>query len=67
MSPLRSAIPEVRHEALAAVDREDNSIVGVARYVMWPERAGAADVAIEVADDLHKRGVGVPCTVQRGN
>src|SRR5207302_8633219 len=49
----------VRHEALAAVHRGDGSIVGVARYVSWPQRAGAADVAIEVADDLHRNGIGL--------
>ena len=52
-------VDHLRHEALAVIDREDSSIVGVARYVTWPERAGAADVAIEVADDLHRNGIGV--------
>jgi acetyltransferase len=52
-------VDHVRHEALAVIDRKDGSIVGVARYVMWPERAGAADVAIEVADDLQRNGIGV--------
>lgn len=52
-------IDHVRHEALAAVDRNDGSIVGVARYVKWPRRAGTADTAIEVADDLHRNGIGL--------
>jgi RimJ/RimL family protein N-acetyltransferase len=52
-------IDHVRHEALAAIDTRDGSIVGVARYVMWPGRAGAADVAIEVADDFQRNGVGL--------
>ena len=52
-------VDHVGHEALAVIDREDSSIVGVARYVTWPERAGAADVAIEVADDLQGNGVGL--------
>jgi RimJ/RimL family protein N-acetyltransferase len=52
-------VDHVRHEALVAIDHEDGSIVGVARYAMWPERAGAADVAIEVADDLQRNGIGL--------
>jgi RimJ/RimL family protein N-acetyltransferase len=52
-------VDHVRHEALTAVDRADGSIVGVARYATWPERAGAADFAIEVADDLHRNGIGL--------
>lgn len=52
-------VDHVHHEALTAIDHEDGSIVGVARYVTWPQRAGAADVAIEVADDLQRNGIGV--------
>jgi len=52
-------VDHVRHEALAAINPGDGSIVGVARYARWPERAGAADVAIEVADDLHRNGIGL--------
>lgn len=52
-------VDHVRHEALTAIDHRDGSIVGVARYVTWPERAGAADVAIEVADDFQRNGVGL--------
>ena len=52
-------VDHVRHEALAAVDRSDGSTVGVARYVRWRDRAGAADVAIEVADDLQRQGIGL--------
>jgi RimJ/RimL family protein N-acetyltransferase len=52
-------VDHVRHEALAAIDGKDGSIVGVARYVRWPERAGAADAAIEVADDLQRNGIGL--------
>jgi RimJ/RimL family protein N-acetyltransferase len=52
-------VDHVHHEALAAIDRKDGSIVGVARYVKWPERAGAADVAIEVADDMQRNGIGL--------
>jgi RimJ/RimL family protein N-acetyltransferase len=52
-------IDHLRHEALTAIDPGDGSIVGVARYVMWPERADAADVAIEVADDIQRNGIGL--------
>jgi RimJ/RimL family protein N-acetyltransferase len=52
-------VDHVRHVAFTATDTEDGSIVGVARYVMWPACAGAADVAIEVADDFQRNGVGL--------
>jgi RimJ/RimL family protein N-acetyltransferase len=55
-------VDHVHHEALAAIDSKDGSIVGVARYVRWPERAGAADTAIEVVDDLHRNGIGLMLT-----
>ena len=51
-------IDHVGHEAIAAVDQRDGSIVGVARYVRVADRAGVADVAVEVADELHGMGVG---------
>jgi RimJ/RimL family protein N-acetyltransferase len=47
-----------RHEALAAVDRRDGSIVGTARYVQEHGRPGVADVAIEVVDELQNQGIG---------
>jgi RimJ/RimL family protein N-acetyltransferase len=56
------------HEALAAVDRRDGSIVGVARYVREPDRPAAADGAIAVADDHQGRGIGkvlVRCLIAR--
>jgi GNAT superfamily N-acetyltransferase len=56
------------HEALAAVDRRDGSIVGVARYVREPARPAAADGAIAVADDHQGRGIGkvlVRCLIAR--
>jgi RimJ/RimL family protein N-acetyltransferase len=52
-------IDHLRHEALTAIDPRDGSIVGEARYVTWPERADAADVAIEVADDVQRNGIGL--------
>ena len=42
-------IDHARHETLAGIDRKDGPTAGVAGYVTWPERAGAADVAIEIA------------------
>jgi RimJ/RimL family protein N-acetyltransferase len=56
------------HEALAAIDGRDGSIVGVARYVRVKERPGAADGAIAVADEHHGRGIGsvlVRCLIAR--
>jgi hypothetical protein len=38
------------HEAIAAVDQRDNSIVGVAQYVRDADRTEVAEMAIEVAD-----------------
>jgi RimJ/RimL family protein N-acetyltransferase len=52
-------IDHVRHEAIAAVDGCDGSILGVARYVEYPERPATADVAVEVADDKQRIGIGL--------
>jgi hypothetical protein len=46
------------HEAIAAVDQRDNSIVGVGRYVRDAYRPEVADVAIEVADEFHRLRIG---------
>jgi RimJ/RimL family protein N-acetyltransferase len=51
-------IDHFSHEAIAAVDHRDDSIVGVARYVRRADRPDAADVAIEVADEFHRMGIG---------
>jgi RimJ/RimL family protein N-acetyltransferase len=51
-------IDHVHHEAVAAIDRHDGSIVGVGRYVQEPGRPGVADVAFEVADGLQGIGIG---------
>jgi RimJ/RimL family protein N-acetyltransferase len=56
------------HEALAAVDRRDGSIVGVARYVCIKGRPHAAEGAVAVADEQHGRGIGtvlVRCLIAR--
>jgi GNAT superfamily N-acetyltransferase len=53
-----SDVDHLRHEALAAADQRDGSFAGVARYVQCPERPEAAEMAIEVDDELHGFGVG---------
>jgi RimJ/RimL family protein N-acetyltransferase len=53
-----TAIDHVLHEALAATDVGDGSIVGVARYVHVAGRAGVAEIAVEVADELQAMGIG---------
>jgi len=56
------------HEALAAVDQRDGSIVAVARYARVPERPGAADSALAVADDHQGQGIGtalIRCLISR--
>lgn len=45
------------HEALVAFGG-DGTAVGVARYVRLPERPGAAEFAVTVADDWQRRGLG---------
>jgi RimJ/RimL family protein N-acetyltransferase len=51
-------VDHVGHEAIAAIDQRDGSIVGVARHVHVANRPGVADVAIEVIDELQSMGVG---------
>jgi len=51
-------IDHVGHDALAAVDRRDGSIVGVGRYAREPTRPWAAHIAVTVADELQGRGIG---------
>jgi ribosomal protein S18 acetylase RimI-like enzyme len=53
-----SDVDHVRHEAIAAIDQRDGSIVGVARYALDGRRPGAAHMAIAVADELHGLGIG---------
>jgi RimJ/RimL family protein N-acetyltransferase len=57
-------VDHVHHEALAAVDQTDGSFVAAARYVQLPDQPDVADVAIEVADDLHKQGIGVALAIR---
>ena len=51
-------IDHVCDEAIVAIDERDGSIVGVARYAHSADRAGVAEVAVEVADDLQSLGIG---------
>jgi RimJ/RimL family protein N-acetyltransferase len=46
------------HEARAAIDERDGTIVGISRYVVHSERPAVAEVAIEVADDFQNHGIG---------
>ena len=55
-------IDHLNHEAIAAVDQRDDSIVGVARYVRHPDRADVAELAIEVADAFQRMGIGTTLT-----
>jgi RimJ/RimL family protein N-acetyltransferase len=50
-------IDHVHHEALAAVDETDGSFVAAARYAQVPGQPGVAEVAVEVADELHGQGI----------
>ena len=46
------------HEALAAIDPEDGSIVGVARYAPEPDAPGVGDVAFFVLEAWQGQGIG---------
>ncbi|MGZ4184503.1 MAG: N-acetyltransferase family protein [Solirubrobacteraceae bacterium] len=51
-------IDHVAHEAFAAVDERDGSLVGVARYIRHAGSECSAELAVEVADELQRRGIG---------
>jgi RimJ/RimL family protein N-acetyltransferase len=57
------AVDHLRHEALAAVDETDGSFVAAARYVQPPCQPHVVEVAIEVADDLHRQGIGTALAI----
>ena len=57
-------IDHIHHEALAAVDETNGSFVAAARYVQLPDQPDVADVAIEVADDLHRQGIGTALAIR---
>ena len=51
-----TAVDHRRHEAVIALD-EEGRCVGVARYVQVPGERRIAEIAAEVVDDWHGRGV----------
>jgi len=57
-------IDHLNHEAIAAFDRRNGMIVGVGRYARDRTRAGVADIAVEVVDELHGMGVGTVLATQ---
>jgi acetyltransferase len=50
-------VDQQRHVALVALDPA-GAIVAVARYAAWPGAAARADLAVAVADEWHRRGLG---------
>jgi acetyltransferase len=48
----------VTHAAFAAIDPRTGAIVGEARYAPWAGRPSVADLAVTVADELQRRGIG---------
>src|SRR4051794_14998369 len=61
-------IDHLCHDAVAAIDRRDGTIVGVGRYASADGRPGAAHVAVAVVDSHQGVGIGtvlVQSTVQR--
>jgi RimJ/RimL family protein N-acetyltransferase len=57
-------IDHVHHEALAAVDESDGSFLAAAGYVQLPDQPHIAEVAIEVADDAQRQGIGTALAIQ---
>jgi L-amino acid N-acyltransferase YncA len=51
-------VDHIKHDALAAIDTADGSIVGVARYIRSCAQPEMAEVACEVVDEWQGRGVG---------
>jgi GNAT superfamily N-acetyltransferase len=61
-------VDHLDHEAIAAVDQHDGSIVGFGHYAHDTDRVGSASVAVAVADELQSMGIGTALargTVQR--
>jgi len=53
-----SDVGDGTHEAMAAVDPDDGAVAGIARYVQHQGRPGVADVAVAVADEMQRCGIG---------
>jgi RimJ/RimL family protein N-acetyltransferase len=47
-----------QHVAFVALTQDDSSAVGVARYILEADDPSAGEVAIAVADDWQRRGLG---------
>jgi RimJ/RimL family protein N-acetyltransferase len=59
-----SDVDHIAHEAFAAVDERDGSIAGVARYVRHVGSDTTAELAVEVADEFQRRGIGTALCVR---
>ena len=55
-------IDHLCHEAFAAIDERDGSMVAVARYVWVDDQPWTAEVAAEVVDELQGLGIGTALT-----
>jgi GNAT superfamily N-acetyltransferase len=51
-------VDHVHHVGIAAVDERDGAIVGLGQYVQGAGRAGSAEMAVMVIDELHGMGIG---------
>src|SRR5262249_16979784 len=57
-------IDHVSHEALAAFDEADGTIVGVARYNAWSVREQTVDLAVAVIDEFQGKRIGTRLALQ---
>src|ERR1035438_4769908 len=58
LSYLVDEVDHSDHEAIAAFDPDTGALLGIARYVRSKEDPQAAEVAVTVADDWQRRGLG---------
>jgi RimJ/RimL family protein N-acetyltransferase len=59
-----SDIDHVSHEALVAIHPREDAIVGVARYAQFHDEDRVADVAVAVADNVQRMGIGTALTTR---
>jgi RimJ/RimL family protein N-acetyltransferase len=59
-----SNIDHVAHEAFTAVDGRDGSLAGIARYIRHNGTETAAELAVEVADELQHQGIGTALSLR---